>query len=136
MTKFTPTTSIYEGLNFRHPRGGEARFLAQPLMDNRGKYLQHYADRVLEDGGEHAMEENVEDLAGDGGVAARAPVLYSNLRQSGHPLVTSDGAVIYDRAPEQERLTEAELKAIYREHHPIPSRFSDRELRFLWSRGF
>jgi hypothetical protein len=77
----------------------------------------------------------MEDLAEDGGVATKAPVLYSNLRASGHPIVTDDGVVIYDRPPRQHRLTEEELKAIYREHNPVPSKYTEKQLRFLWSRG-
>jgi hypothetical protein len=105
-------------------------------MENYRGYLQSYADRLLDDGGEQAMVDAMEDLAEDGGVAVRAPVLYANLRASGHPTVTSDGETVYDREPRQHRLTEEELKAIYREHHPLPSRYSERELRFLFSRGF
>ena len=112
-----------------------ALYLQTPLMDHKDRYLQSYADHVLIDGGQQAVVDSMEDLAEDGGVATHAPVLYANLRASGHPIVTSDGAVIYDREPRQHRLTEDELKAIYREHHPIPSKYSERELRFLWSRG-
>jgi hypothetical protein len=90
---------------------------------------------VLDDGGEAAMIRSVEDLAEEGGVAVRAPVLYDNLRASGHPVVTSDGAVIYDRAPRQHRLSEEELKAIYRAHHPVPSRFTLAQLRYLFGSG-
>jgi hypothetical protein len=102
-------------------------------MENYPEYFAAIAATVLEDGGEAAMIHSTEDLAGDGGVATRAPVLWWNLRRSGHPFVTSDGAIVYDRAPEQEYLTEDQLKAIYREHHPIPSVHSERELRFLWA---
>lgn len=125
-----------EGLDLRHPRGGQALYLSQPLLDNHPRYLQTYADRLLEDGGVGAMIGNVEDLAENGGVAARAPILWSNLRASGHPSVTSDGVTVYDRPPRQHRLSEEELKALYRLHHPVPSRFTARQLRFLWSRGF
>ena len=104
-------------------------------MEHYDKYFTEIARTVLDDGGKEAMRSAVEDLAEDGGVATHAPVLYANLRASGHPSVTSDGAVIYDRPPRQHRLTEDELKAIYREHHPIPSKYSERELKFLWSRG-
>jgi hypothetical protein len=79
-------------------------------MENYSHYLQRYADRLLEDGGEHAIVEAVEDLAEDGGVATRAPVEFDDLRRSGHPTVTSDGATIYDRAPRQHRLSEEELR--------------------------
>jgi hypothetical protein len=126
----------HEELSWNHPRGGQALYLQAPLMENYSRYLQSYADRLLEDGGEHSVVDSMENLAEEGGVATRAPVLYSNLRASGHPSVTSDGATIYDRPPRQHRLSEEELKAIYREHHPIPSKYSEAELRFLWSRGF
>jgi hypothetical protein len=101
-------------------------------MDNFGGYLEKIAAIILDGGADDAMAEAMEDLAEDGGVATHAPVLYANLRASGHPIVTSDGATVYDREPRQHRLTEEELKAIYREHHPIPSEHSGRELRFLW----
>jgi hypothetical protein len=49
--------------------------------------------------------------------------------------VTSDGTVIYDRPAEQHRLSEAELEALYRAHHPVPSKFTARQLRYLWATG-
>jgi hypothetical protein len=81
------------------------------------------------------MVAAMEDLAEDGGVATHAPVLWSNLRASGAPSVVSDGVTVYDRPARQHRLSEEELKALYRLHHPVPSRFTARQLRFLWSRG-
>jgi hypothetical protein len=125
----------HEELSWSHPRGGQALYLGQPLLDNHPRYFQAYAGRLLDDGGEQAFVDSMEDLAEDGGVATRAPVLYSNLRASGHPSVTSDGVTVYDRPPRQHRLSEEELRAIYREHHPVPSKYSERELRFLWALG-
>lgn len=122
-------------LSWNHPRGGKALYLTEPLMDNYSRYFEDIARRLLDEGPEPAMRDAVEDLAEDGGVATHAPVLYSNLRASGHPSVTSDGETVYDREPRQHRLSEEELKAIYRQHHPVPSKFSARELRFLWARG-
>jgi hypothetical protein len=126
----------HEGLDLRHPRGGQALYLSQPLLENHSRYLQAYADRLLEDGGVGAMVESMENLAEDGGVAVRAPVLYANLRASGRPSVVSDGRTVYDRPPRQHRLSEEELRALYRLHHPVPSRATAKQLRFLWSRGF
>jgi hypothetical protein len=126
----------HEHLDWNHPRGGQALYLQAPLMEKHAEYMQKIADGILDDGGKHAMEECVEDLAEEGGVATHAPILYANLRASGHPTVSEDGVTIYDRPPRQHRLTEEELRAIYRAHHPIPSKYSDRELRFLFSRGF
>jgi hypothetical protein len=125
----------HEHLEYRHPRGGQALYLQEPLMSNYSRYLEDYARTVMEDGGEPAFIAAMEDLAEDGGVATRAPVLYSNLRASGHPSVTSDGETVYDREPRQHRLSEEELRAIYREHNPVPSRFTAKQLRFLWARG-
>jgi hypothetical protein len=125
----------HEGLDFRHPRGGQALYLQEPMMDHFRDYLGRYASTVLDDGGVPAMIDAMEALAEEDGVALHAPVLYANLRASGHPIVTDDGHVVYDRAPRQHRLSEEELKAIYREHNPVPSIYSLRELRFLWSRG-
>lgn len=125
----------HNSLDFRHPRGGQALYLTAPLMDNFERYFEDIARSVLDEGPEPGMVRAVEDLAEEGGVATRAPVLYDNLRASGHPSVTSDGATVYDREPRQHRLSEEELKAVYREHHPVPSKFSEKELRFLFAEG-
>lgn len=122
-------------LSWNHPRGGQALYLTEPLMNNFERYFEDIARTLLDAGPEPGMVRSVEDLAEEGGVATHAPVLYSNLRASGHPSVTSDGVTVYDRPPRQHRLSEEELKAIYRERHPVPSKFSEKELRFLWSRG-
>src|ERR1039457_1420591 len=106
----------HEHLEYRHPRGGMALYLQTPLMDHKDRYLQSYADHVLIDGGQQAVADSMEDLAEEGGAPPHAPVLYANLRASGHPSVTSDGTTVYDRPPRQHRLTEDELRAIYREH--------------------
>lgn len=50
-----------------------------------------------------------EDMADEYGV--RAPVEVSDLRGSGHPTVTDDGAKIHDRPPHVHRLSKEELKA-------------------------
>ena len=130
-----PSIDQHEGLDLHHPRGGQALYLQAPLYEHRDEYLQKIADGILDDGGRGAMIESMEDLAEDGGVATRAPILYANLRASGHPSVTSDGETIYDRPARQHRLTEEELKAIYREHNPVPSKYTEKQLRYLWSRG-
>lgn len=101
----------HEGLDFAHPRGGQALYLQQPLMDHKDAYLQKLADGILDDGGKRAMIDAVEDLAEAGGVATHAPVEFDDLRASGHPMVTSDGETVYDRAPRVARLSEEELKA-------------------------
>ena len=101
----------HEDLTLKHPRGGQARYLGQPLLDNRNDYLERIAKTMLEDGGVDGMRSAVEDLAGEGGVMTHAPVLWGDLRRSGHPMVTSDGHPVYDRAPLARRLSEEELAA-------------------------
>ena len=121
----------HEELSWAHPRGGQALYLSQPLLENYPRYLQAYADHLLEDGGESSLAESMENLAEEGGVATRAPVLHANLRASGHPSVTSGEVTVYDRPPRQHRLSEEELRAIYRAHHPVPERGG----RKPWNRG-
>jgi hypothetical protein len=99
----------HEGLDFKHPRGGQALFLSTPLMERFPLYLETIARTVLEDGGKDAMSSSMENLSE--AVAVLAPVEFANLRASGHPTVTDNGAVVYDRAPLQHRLTEEELRA-------------------------
>lgn len=101
----------HEVLDLRHPRGGQAKYLSQPLLDNRSDYLNRIARTVLRDGGKEGMQSSMEDLAGDGGVGTRAPILWGDLRRSGHPIVESDGLKVYDRPPHARRLTEEELRA-------------------------
>jgi len=101
----------HENLAYDHENGGQAKYLEQPLFENRVEYFQNVADSVLDDGGEKGMVTSVEDLAGEGGVMKYAPIQWGDLRRSGHPIVTSDGAVVYDRAPLARRLTPEELKA-------------------------
>jgi hypothetical protein len=125
----------HNNLDWVHPRGGQALYLQQPLMDHHEDYLQKIADGILDDGGKRAMIDAVEDLAEDGGIARLAPVEYSDLRDSGHPSVTEDGAEVYDREPRQHRLSEDELKAKYRLHHPHVSALSAKERAFLYASG-
>lgn len=102
----------HERVELHHPRGGEAFYLTKPLMERHPMYLRRYAETVLDDGGRGAMRDAVEDLAGLGGVASRAPVDFSDLRRSGHPTVTiGEDEIVYDRPPVQHRLEKWELQA-------------------------
>lgn len=58
---------------------------------------------------ERGMAEAMEDLSDD--AEAKAPVEFADLKNSGHPSVTSDGATVYDRPPNVHRLSKEELKA-------------------------
>lgn len=54
------------------------------------------------------MAGNMEDLSAQ--VQEKAPKFWGDLRNSGHPVVTSQGRTTYDRPPRARRLTEAELR--------------------------
>lgn len=99
----------HESLDLAHPHGGSAKYLADPLNANYAKYLEEIAKTVLDDGGHAGMIAAMEDLSGK--VETTAPVWFNDLRRSGHPSVSDDGKVIYDRAPKQHRLSEAEIEA-------------------------
>ena len=99
----------HEELSYRHPRGGQAKYLEQPLFAHYRHYLDDYARTVLRDGGRAAMVRTAEHLSDQ--VELHAPRLFQNLRFSGHPKVTANGIVHYDRPPKRHRLTAAELEA-------------------------
>ena len=97
----------HEHLEYVHPRGGQAKYLEQPLHSKHRDYLHSIARQLLVSGPEQAMTEAMEDLSGQ--VETHAPREFENLRESGHPSVVSDGSAVYDRPPKQRRLTEQEL---------------------------
>ena len=98
----------HEELQLRHPRGGQAKFLEQPLHTQHGRYLQGIADSTLTEGPVAGMVEAMEDLTRQ--VEVHAPVEFENLRESGAPTVVDGGRTAYERPPIQRRLTEAELR--------------------------
>jgi hypothetical protein len=97
----------HEALDLVHPRGGHARYLADPLNGKYREYYQRIAEETLHTGPAQAMADAMEDLADQ--VTENAPVQFGNLRESAHPIVTSDGETVFDRPPVQRRLTEKEL---------------------------
>lgn len=100
----------HEGLDFKHPRGGQAKYLEQPLYSNVPLYMRDIAARVLPRGDVvQAMADVTEDLSGE--VFDKAPIEFLDLRASAHPTVRQGGAIVYDRPPMQARLTEPQLKA-------------------------
>lgn len=99
----------HERLDLRHPRGGNALYLQQPLFDNRNRYLQNVADTVLKDGGRNGMIKAMEHLSKQ--VEKQAPVEFGDLRHSGHPMVREGREITYDRPPLVKRLSEAALRA-------------------------
>jgi hypothetical protein len=100
---------IHEHLEFRHPRGGQAKYLQRPLMDRYRDYISDYARTVLKDGGQPAMERAARDLSDQ--VEMHAPREWGDLMKSGHSSVTRDDRTVYDRPPKVHRLTKEELRA-------------------------
>lgn len=101
--------SRFTGAPLVHHRGGQARYQESSLYDFAGEYLQGIADVILDGGGTEAMAAAMERF--DDHARQRCPVELEILCNSGHPTVTDDGALTYDRAPLVPRQTEGELKA-------------------------
>lgn len=109
----------HEGLDFKHPQGGEAEYLRRPALGNVNSYMHRLAEEAVTEQGSRLTEgmiEVTEDLAQES--ERRAPFEFGALRGSSHPSVESNGEVVYDRPPENPRLSEAELKA--RRQHRRP----------------
>jgi len=100
----------HESTWFRHPHGGQAKYLETPLYGNAPKYLQHLADGALKEGLVNAMKDNVEDLATNE-LGTYAPVEHGYLRDSGRAIVTDNGAEVYNKAPGTGRLSEEQLRS-------------------------
>lgn len=108
----------HEGADFNHPRGGEAFYLARPLMENRDELLGAF--RAVIEGDATCVEvmtADVEALAD--AIPVRAPVEFNVLRQSASPAVEDNGAEVYHRPPNMPRLTQAELDEIRRAGSPV-----------------
>jgi hypothetical protein len=99
----------HERLDLKHPGGGSAKYLEKPLLTQHASYLRRVADDVLDVGPVHPMIRNAEDLSME--VYRNAPFEFGDLKASGAPSVTDDGAKVYDRPPMVRRLTKEELRA-------------------------
>lgn len=110
----------HDETTWKHPRGGEWGYLTKPFFENLDNYMHRLADLAIVPEGSNlrkAMTDNVEHLSKQ--VSVRAPIEFDNLRQSGHPTVTDDGEIVYDRPPEQPRLSPEQLKAIRKKHRNL-----------------
>jgi hypothetical protein len=99
----------HETLYYKHPFGGEAKYLTNGLMEEYPTALQSIARDLLAVGPRPAMIDFVEALSHQ--VYVRAPVEFADLKASGHPRVFDGHPLIYDRPPNQRRLTNAENDA-------------------------
>lgn len=94
---------------FHHPSGGQAFYVRDTLY--LGQWLGRIGRGLIDKRGvrlDVKMPGVAEGLAR--GVYLRAPWEFGDLRRSGHPTVTRDNVVIYDRPPQVRRLTDAELR--------------------------
>lgn len=99
----------HEHPEFKHPDGGKAFYLRDPLFEHVDEYMQKIAEKVLDRGGpKEGMKDAMEDLSAK--VYEQAPLEFGDLKASGHPKVESDGVVVYDRPPNVGRLSEEELR--------------------------
>lgn len=96
----------HERLDLKHPRGGQAKYLYTPLMLKHRDYLNNLSNNLTNL--ERAMAGNMEDLSQK--VFEYAPREFHDLRRSGHPMVFSGGAQVYNRPPTINRLSESELR--------------------------
>lgn len=102
----------HERMDLSHPHGGGAKYLQRPLYERSGSYLQSIASQILDGDPARAMARSMEALAG--AMSSAAPVEFNNLRRSANPKVYDNGALVYNRAPEQPRMSEAQLRAMRR----------------------
>lgn len=101
----------HEHPEFKHPDGGKAFYLRDPLFEKSDENMRTLASKVLAvdgDGIKGGMRDVAERLST--AVYEQAPWEFADLRASGHPKVTDDGAVWYDRAPRVHRLDDEELR--------------------------
>jgi len=99
----------HETVWFKHPHGGQAHFLSEPLLSGASFYLERIARGLLDDGPVTAMRGVTEDLCEQ--VRDKAPRDHGYLRESAQPFVYDDGKLVYTRPPAQRRLTDEELDA-------------------------
>jgi 1,4-alpha-glucan branching enzyme len=99
----------HEHMEYRHPRGGQAKYLERGLYDHYREYYADYGHDVLRDGGQRSLARSAEHLSDQ--VEILAPREWFDLGRSGHPVVTQGERTLHDRPPHVRRLTEAELKA-------------------------
>lgn len=102
----------HEGLDLKHPQGGEAHFLINAFTAKESTVMHDLAESAVTTEGsnlEGQMEKSVEQVSTE--AANRTPKEWGDLANSMHPTVTSGEETTYDRPPKARRLTEAELKA-------------------------
>lgn len=98
----------HERLDLKHPSGGKAMFLRDPLFATAPDSLRHLASRLLLEGPAPGMQHAAEAVAN--GVREQAPIEFGDLKNSSHVQVLDGDVVAYDRPPVAGRLTAGELR--------------------------
>ncbi len=115
----------HESTEFNHPDGGKDHFLRDPLFERSMQYGEKLAHSLITENGSdivQGMIDVVEDLSLQ--VFVQAPVEFGDRKASGHPTVTDDGQIVYDRPPNMHRLSEEELREKSKISHLFwPSRY-------------
>jgi hypothetical protein len=101
----------HETLFYRHPRGGKAKFLEEPLYQNHREWIQRFADRLLDRDttAEREWAQVGRELKHE--VPQHAPVEFGDLRQSAGLKVTAGSKTVADEPALQSRLSDPELDA-------------------------
>lgn len=103
----------HERLDLRHPRGGKARYLADPLMAGFRSYYERMARDLLQpEGLRNAMIDSMESLMNSSQM--ETPVELDNLRRSSRRVVRDQNAVVSVKGPDQGRLSDEDLRMLRR----------------------
>lgn len=95
----------HEELEWKHPRGGQAKYLEGPLFANYAELMQEIANSLITKDGSDivgGMTRAAEEMSG--WVEDKAPRLDHILRYSGHPQVIDNGTLAYDRPAKAPRV--------------------------------
>lgn len=101
----------HERADLKHPHGGKAFYLRDPLLAGQDRYFQGVADRLLEEGPVEPMIDAAKDLIDAS--AIETPKDLSILARSFSGEVTDDGASVWDQPAEVPRLSDDELSELH-----------------------
>lgn len=102
----------HEALEFRHPRGGMAKFLEVPVFSGCAGWIQDFAEHLLLKQGtaERRWAVHVGRPAAKV-VRKYAPVEFGDLRESAALTVKAGSQVVLEEPAKQPRMSDAELDA-------------------------
>jgi hypothetical protein len=101
----------HETMFYRHPRGGKAKYLEEPLFSGYYEWIQRFADNLLDEDTTAEREWGKVGRSLKNEVPLNAPVEFNDLRQSASLLVKAGATVVVNEPAIQGRLSEAELDA-------------------------